>query len=395
MSTSSSSPKPDKDGLRRITLDEAYREYVADLYRYIYSKVGQAELAEDLTSYVFLKAMRWLQQDRTPESVRGWLYATARTTIADHWHEQGQVQMLPLDKVEDMVADNDDAQVQAGRAQERVQRLLKLLPTRESHILTLRYLQGYSAAEVAQALGLSAGNVRVLQLRALRRAAQLEADERSIATMGEAQSTPYTEQTNRVIELAREEAIALGHNFVGTEHLLLGVLREGTVTPILDKLGASLERVRAGVTFIYGGMKSTGKAPSFEGSSSEPGLTPRSQKALDLAGDEAQRMGETAISPGHVFLGLLREGTGIAAGMLHSLDIELEQARVAIKNPAAAAKKISVCSLCRKTSSQVKRMIPLPASLPLREELPPIAAYICNECITRLYTMLNKADLPT
>jgi DNA-directed RNA polymerase specialized sigma24 family protein len=81
---------------RLIWLAKIYRAYAADLQRYIFSKVGEPFLAEDLTSMVFLKALRWLREDQREESVRGWLYATARTTIADHWQMLGQYEMYTL-----------------------------------------------------------------------------------------------------------------------------------------------------------------------------------------------------------------------------------------------------------------------------------------------------------
>lgn len=77
-----------KDRLRWLA--DIYRTYAADLQRSIASKVGDPFLAEDLTSIVFLKALRWLRADQSAESVRGWLYATARTTIVDHWQSLGQ-----------------------------------------------------------------------------------------------------------------------------------------------------------------------------------------------------------------------------------------------------------------------------------------------------------------
>src|ERR671933_2341932 len=69
-------------------LGSTFRENAAKIYRFIYAKVGNREAAEDLTSVVFLKAVRWLAADRSADSVRSWLYATARTSIADYWRAQ-------------------------------------------------------------------------------------------------------------------------------------------------------------------------------------------------------------------------------------------------------------------------------------------------------------------
>src|SRR5207237_9716799 len=99
--------------------------------------------------------------------------------------------------------------------QARLQHRLDGLPSREREVLTLRYFQGYSAAEIGQTLGLSAKYVRVLQLRALRRAALLEAEERSVPV--ESPIIPYNEQALRVLELTQEEARAFNHNYIGTQ----------------------------------------------------------------------------------------------------------------------------------------------------------------------------------
>src|SRR5579859_632526 len=95
-------PLSSEEESRDAQLEVIFRTHVANLYRYIYRQVHHAVIAEDLTSAVFLKALRWLQQDRGPESVRGWLYATARSVIADHWHEQAQLHLLPLEMAEEL-----------------------------------------------------------------------------------------------------------------------------------------------------------------------------------------------------------------------------------------------------------------------------------------------------
>lgn len=374
------------DGINKLArLELAFRQYADDLYRYIYSKVGQSALAEDLTSTVFLKALRWLQQERSQESVRGWLYATARTTIADYWQEHGQYEHLPLEKIEQEIAEIVELEDPALAARLRVQYLLEHLSSRERLILTLRYLHGYSAAEVAQELGLSAGNVRVLQLRALRRAARLEQEERNVTTtMQPPQDSPissYTEQMQSALGLAREEAVALKHGFVGTEHVLLGLSREGSVTPLLDSLGANFIRIRGCLDFIYGGTPLPGKDPN-----SPPGFTQRSQQTLVLAGKEAQRMGEQAIRPQHALLGLLLEGSGIAADMLAAMSIDIDAVRHAIEHADEPASRMFTCSFCHQKTS---RILPSNGSSPLRGVLPG-RAYICIDCVERFHKMIEQ-----
>ncbi len=158
--------EPERSG---TMLDSAFQENAARIYRFIYAKVGNREVAEDLTSQVFLKAARWLADDRSADSIRSWLYTTARSTIVDYWREQSKAQSVPLDEA--VLFCGTDGPQEVRRTRERALRILAALPARERDVLRLRFLHGYSAAEIGQALGLSPGNVRVLQLRALRRAA--------------------------------------------------------------------------------------------------------------------------------------------------------------------------------------------------------------------------------
>src|SRR5215467_7414621 len=108
-------------------LAEIYRAYAADLQRFIANKVGDPMLAEDLTSTVFLKALRWLSADQSPKSVRGWLYATARTTIVDHWQAQSQSEMRSLSGLEEQLLQSSDTAEASKPVQMRVQHLLGLL----------------------------------------------------------------------------------------------------------------------------------------------------------------------------------------------------------------------------------------------------------------------------
>lgn len=313
-------PSFSEEDRRYAQLEVIFRTHFADLYRHIYRQVNNAVIAEDLTSAVFLKALRWLRQDRTQESVKGWLYATARSIIADYWREYTRIQLLPLEAVEEipMLAEESDEQIQP--LQVRIQRLLDGLPSRERQVLTLRYFQGYSAAEIGQVLGLSAKHVRVLQLRALRRAALIEAEERSVPVESPMDSpiTTYNEQALRVLEFAKEEARALKHNFVGTEHLLLGILREGSAATELINNGVKYENMRGGIMFIL--REAPQSSPG-----SDPNFTPRTKRVLALAGEEARRLGETAISPRHLLVAILREGQGIAAQLLQVSGVRLEQ----------------------------------------------------------------------
>ncbi len=134
----------------------------------------------------------------------------------------------------------------------------------------------------------------------------------------------FSERARRVLTLAQEEAQHLSHNYIGTEHILLGLVREeeGVAAKVLTNLNVGLSKVRASVEFIIGrGEKSA---------SGETGLTPRARRVIELAIDEARYLSHNYIGTEHLLLGLLREGEGIAAGVLDSFGINLERARAEI-----------------------------------------------------------------
>jgi RNA polymerase sigma factor (sigma-70 family) len=379
-------------------LAEIYRVYAADLQRSIYSRVGDLALAEDLTSTVFLKALRWLREDQSPESARGWLYATARTTIADYWQTQSQYETRSLGDVEAQFQAFESAEFAGQQAEMRVQQLLSLLPERDRTILTLRYLQGYSASEIAEALGISASHIRVLQLRALRRAAQLETRERNRSSMQE-QESPFdsfarfmTPEGRRVLDLAREEMLKLKQWWIGTEHLLWGLASEGSLASFLTPLDVTPERIHAGIVFIFDRLAPQGQSVPQEPPDAEvPAdalklLTPRAKKVIVLAGEEMKNQGEKSIRPTHLLLGLMNEGEGLGAGLLRSLGISLLQARTALAPPAAN----QLCSFCGRSGSQVARFFPAEIGVAEGSTTSP-GAFICDHCVRLFFTMLGSA----
>jgi hypothetical protein len=144
--------------------------------------------------------------------------------------------------------------------------------------------------------------------------------------MDNARFGKFTERANRVLTLAQEEATRFNHNYIGTEHLLLGLVREGegVAAQVLRSLGVELNRVRSAVEFIIG----RGDHMIV----GEVGLTPRAQKVIELAVDEARRLEQRSIGTEHLLLGLVREGGGIAAGILESLGVSLAKARAETLN---------------------------------------------------------------
>ena len=134
----------------------------------------------------------------------------------------------------------------------------------------------------------------------------------------------FTERARRVLTLAQEEALRFNHNYIGTEHLLLGLVREGegVAAKVLGNLGVELNKVRSAVEFIIGrGDRAV---------MGEIGLTPRAKKVIELAVDEARRLGHHYIGTEHLLLGLVREGEGIAAGVLESLGVSLDKVRAEV-----------------------------------------------------------------
>jgi ATP-dependent Clp protease ATP-binding subunit ClpA len=132
----------------------------------------------------------------------------------------------------------------------------------------------------------------------------------------------FNDRAKRVLALAQDEAIRFNHNYIGTEHLLLGLVREGegVAARALDSLGVELSKVRVSVEFMIGRGDST-STPS------EITLSPRTKKIIELAIDEARRMGHSHVGTEHLLLGIVREGEGVAARVLESLGVTLEKVR--------------------------------------------------------------------
>lgn len=132
----------------------------------------------------------------------------------------------------------------------------------------------------------------------------------------------FTPRAQQVLALARKEADRFHHNYVGTEHLLLGLINlgQGVAVNVLQKMGLDLETVRNAVE------KQVGSGPSAKPSGNIP-YTPRVKKVLALAGKEAKALNHSYVGTEHILLGLLREGEGVAARVLKSLDVDIERCR--------------------------------------------------------------------
>jgi ATP-dependent Clp protease ATP-binding subunit ClpC len=132
----------------------------------------------------------------------------------------------------------------------------------------------------------------------------------------------FTPRAQQVLALARKEADRFNHNYVGTEHLLLGLIKlgQGVAVNVLQKLGLDLETVRIEVE------KQVGSGPDTKMSGNIP-YTPRVKKVLALAGKEAKALNHSYVGTEHILLGLLREGDGVAARVLKTLEVDIERTR--------------------------------------------------------------------
>lgn len=131
----------------------------------------------------------------------------------------------------------------------------------------------------------------------------------------------FTERARKVLSLSQEEAQSFNHDYIGTEHILLGLVREGegVAAKVLTSLGVELDKLRSAVEYIIGRGE--------KGVSGEIGLTPRAKRVIELAVDEARRLNHNYIGTEHLLLGLLREEEGVASGVLESMGISLDKVR--------------------------------------------------------------------
>ena len=132
----------------------------------------------------------------------------------------------------------------------------------------------------------------------------------------------FNDRAKRVLALAQDEAIRFNHNYIGVEHLLLGLVREGegVAARVLDSLGIDLSKARSSVEVMIGRGKETT-------SPSEITLSPRTKKVIELAVDESRKLGHSHVGTEHLLLGIVREGESVGAGLLQSMGVSLEQVR--------------------------------------------------------------------
>ncbi|WP_438435345.1 ATP-dependent protease ATP-binding subunit ClpC [Gorillibacterium sp. sgz500922] len=144
----------------------------------------------------------------------------------------------------------------------------------------------------------------------------------------------FTERAQKVLALAQEEAVRLGHNNIGTEHILLGLIREGEgiAAKALMALGLGLEKIQDEVESLIGRGQEQPTNIAY---------TPRAKKVIELSMDEARKLGHTYVGTEHILLGLIREGEGVAARVLNNLGISLNKARQQVLQLLGSSESVS------------------------------------------------------
>jgi ATP-dependent Clp protease ATP-binding subunit ClpC len=189
--------------------------------------------------------------------------------------------------------------------------------------------------------------------------------------MSEESMQNFTPRAQQVLALARKEADRFNHNFVGTEHLLLGLIKlgQGVAVNVLQKMGLDLETVRMEVE------KQVGTGPDQKMIGNIP-YTPRVKKVLSLAAKEAKALNHTYVGTEHILLGLLREGDGVAARVLKNLDVDIEQTRQEILkelDPNFAAQEEPQATEAAEKPSEKKGEVKTPALKAFGRDLTEIA----------------------
>ena len=160
-----------------LEFQQFYQEQAGPVYRFVYSKVGNREDAEDLTSRIFLKAVSSINQERSLQSMHNWLFLVAHTTVADYWRAHYR---LPTNSLDTLLETGWEGPAEEGpiaiseRPLERVHRILQALPERYRKVLICRFLLKLSLRDTAVSMGTTVATIKTLQFRALKRAADLE-----------------------------------------------------------------------------------------------------------------------------------------------------------------------------------------------------------------------------
>jgi len=159
----------------QAALEILYEKYVRRVFGFVLKKVSHVPTAEDITSEVFLKMLRRLDQFGLESKFSSWLFAIAKNTVADFWRKRYRVRELPLDEFMGItdVKDFDECEQADKQVTVQVKEILSKLPPKQALVLKLRFLQDYSIKDAAAELGESEANIKILQYRGLRKAAEI------------------------------------------------------------------------------------------------------------------------------------------------------------------------------------------------------------------------------
>ena len=155
-------------------LAEIYDRYAEPIYRYLYRYLGDADLAQDLTSEAFLRLLKVLGTSRAPrDQLRGWLYRVAHNLAMDWYRQQAKGYPQPLD--EELAADSDSPsyRVAGQQLQQQLREAIHQLTPSQQQVIVLRFGEGLKLGEIGQLLGKSEGSIKLLQFRAIRRLREL------------------------------------------------------------------------------------------------------------------------------------------------------------------------------------------------------------------------------
>ena len=162
----------------RGRFESIYDAHVVAIYRFIHARVGNRPDAEDLTAQVFMRAVEQLDTTRDEGQIVAWLYRVSQNAIADYWRAFYRLPLVGTEQVapgwEPAAPGEPAPDADSDRASRRVEALLRRLPERYREVLELRFLRRLSVEETARQLGISHGNAKVLQYRALRKAALMD-----------------------------------------------------------------------------------------------------------------------------------------------------------------------------------------------------------------------------
>lgn len=158
--------------------EQIYDANVVPIYRFIYARVGNRPDAEDLTAQVFVRAVEQLDTERDNPQIVSWLYRVSQNAISDYWRAFYRLPVIGADQVAPgwepaQPGETRERPAEGQVATQRVRKVLAQLPARYARVLELRFLQRLSVAETAKQMGVSHGNAKILQYRALRKAALL------------------------------------------------------------------------------------------------------------------------------------------------------------------------------------------------------------------------------